>query len=320
MAILVGIDEAGYGPLLGPLVASSVAFSIPDEHLKADMWHLLQRAVGKQKRQLAGRLLITDSKKAYTKSSGVTHLRRSVLASLACAGSSANNTGKLLETLCPDCFSRTSQYPWYADLGDQMLGGDADDISLATSVLKNTMDAAGMKLLAINSSCLDVGHYNRLVSNVKNKANVLFTSICGLIQQALDRTPKGQMLQVIVDRQGGRIGYRKPLLKMFPEMKLKIIRQDEKMGSYELTGYGKVMRIHFAIKADDRFLPVALASMTSKYIRELMMDSINSHFGSQCDDLKPTAGYWQDGQRFVSDLAEKIPNVKYDEQMLIRCR
>ena len=320
MAILVGIDEAGYGPLLGPLVASSVVFSLPEDHLKADMWKILDRAVGKQKRQLSGRLLITDSKKAYTKSAGVSHLRRSVLSALSCVGKNADTAGKLLETLSPECFGRLGEYPWYTEINDQMLGGDADDIRLATSVLKSTMESAGMKLLDMSSRCLDVGYYNRMVANVKNKADVLFTSICGLIQNAFDRTAKGQTLQVIVDRQGGRIGYRRPLLKMFPEMDLKILRQDPKIGSYELCGDGKVMRIHFTTKADDRFLPVALASMTSKYVREIMMDSINDHFVSQCADLKPTAGYWQDGKRFIGDLAEKLPGVKYDEQMLVRSR
>ncbi len=80
MAVLVGIDEAGYGPILGPLVVSSVGYYVPDELLKADLWKVLERAVAKQKRHLAGRLLITDSKKAYSKSKGLGSLRRAVLA------------------------------------------------------------------------------------------------------------------------------------------------------------------------------------------------------------------------------------------------
>ncbi|MHC5117167.1 MAG: ribonuclease HII, partial [Planctomycetota bacterium] len=35
MALLVGIDEAGYGPLLGPLVVSAVALKVPEGLLRA---------------------------------------------------------------------------------------------------------------------------------------------------------------------------------------------------------------------------------------------------------------------------------------------
>jgi hypothetical protein len=67
-------------------------------------------------------------------------------------------------------------------------------------------------------------------------------------------------------------------------------------------------------------LPVSLASMVSKYLRELFMSSINRYFAGFCPDLKPTAGYWKDGLRFVNDLKKNLPDVQYDTGLLIRCR
>ena len=64
MAILVGIDEAGFGPILGPLVVSSSTFSLPRQLLASDLWQVLRRSVGNRRKRLAGRLLIADSKKA----------------------------------------------------------------------------------------------------------------------------------------------------------------------------------------------------------------------------------------------------------------
>lgn len=324
MAILVGIDEAGYGPLLGPLTVTAAAFSVPDENLRADFWSLLKKAIAKQKKGLKGRLLITDSKKAYNRKAGPVHLRRTVLASLRSLKtpypSVPENSQELLNILCPNCAPRLSSYPWYSSLDNQMLGADSSDISIAANVLSSVLAENQMQFNTISSRCLDVGYYNKMVSTVKNKSRVLFTAICGLIQDIFDSADAGENLQIIVDRQGGRVNYRDPLRQMFPDLELSVLRQDENDSSYELTGSGKTMRIHFVVKADLRFMPVSLASMASKYVRELLIESMNGYFLSHCDEIKPTAGYWQDGLRFVDDLEKHLPHLQYDKDKLIRSR
>ncbi len=326
MAILVGIDEAGYGPLLGPLMVSATAFSVPDDLLKADHWRLLSRAVARRKKNLAGRLLITDSKKAYSRSSGITHLRRTVLASLLTLDRCSRpprRADELLDALrCPSA-GRLAEYEWYNTLSDKGLGDDDGAVGIASAVLSNSLSANNMKLVNMTCRCLDVGYYNRMVSAVKNKATVLFTAVSDLINDAYEGTYDSQsdgMLQIIVDRQGGRIDYTRPLRRMFSELDLKVIRQDNSLCSYELTGKGRTMRLHFVVKADEKYLPVALASMTGKYVREILVDAINRYFISHCADLKPTAGYWQDGQRFIKDLQTHLPHIKYDPEKLIRQR
>jgi hypothetical protein len=63
-----------------------------------------------------------------------------------------------------------------------------------------------------------------------------------------------------------------------------------------------------------------LASMVSKYLRELLVDNINRYFIDFCPGIKPTAGYWKDGLRFIEDLQMKAPHVKFSRDQLIRCR
>ena len=319
MAVLVGIDEAGFGPILGPLVVSSTVFSIPRDYLESDLWHLLKRSVANSQKRLAGRLLVTDSKKAYSRKKGIKQLQRTVLSALSCLGEKPAALTDLVSVLCSECTNRLTNYPWYQTLEDYELSADKADIEIASQVFANDLNSNDIRLLKIESRCLDVAHYNQMVSVVKNKATVLFTAASSLIKSAWDNFGNDD-LQVIIDRQGGRVHYRKILQRSFEDMELKILKETPAASSYQLNAGGKQMRLHFVVGADSRFFPVSLASMVSKYLRELLVYNINRYFAAHCANLKPTAGYWKDGLRFIEDLKKNIPHVQYDSNQLIRSR
>ncbi len=319
MVVLVGIDEAGFGPILGPLVVSSSTFSIPHHLLTTDLWQILRKSVGNRRKRLAGRMLITDSKKAYSRAVGIKHIERTVLGALKCLGKEPTTLTKLIELLCPSCLERLSGYPWYQGVGGHCLSADAADREIVSAVLADDMASNGIELLELKSCCLDVGYYNKMVASVKNKANVLFTATSRLIKRAFDNFA-GDDLQIIVDRQGGRVHYRKHLQRMFSDMELKILRESPADSSYELRAGDKSMRLHFVVGADERFLPVSLASMVSKYLRELLIHNINLYFTGFHSELKPTAGYWKDGLRFIEDLKTNIPHLQVDMDRLVRSR
>jgi len=319
MVILVGIDEAGFGPLLGPLVVSSSTFSLPHNLLTSDLWQILRKSISYSRKGLAGRLLITDSKKAYSKSIGIKHLQRTVLTALKYLGKEPATLTELLDILSPSSLERLRVYPWYEDIEEHTVSIDAADKNIASAVLADDLGSNGIELLDLKSCCLDVAYYNKMVAAVKNKANVLFSATCRLIKSAYDNFA-GDDLQIVVDRQGGRVHYRKNLQRMFDGMELKILRESPASSSYELQAGNKAMRVHFVIGADRRFLPVSLASMVSKYLRELLISNLNRYFIGFSTDLKPTAGYWKDGLRFIEEIKTNLPDVRFDSDQLIRSR
>ncbi len=337
MAILAGIDEAGFGPLLGPLMVSCSAFSVRPELLEADLWQTFQRSVGKTRRHLAGRLLVADSKKALDRADGLGHLERTVLAVLRTMGAEPQDLASLLGVLCPECLPRLVQYPWYQDLQQWRLtedaGLDADpgrrdmreqrqdaaSMRIASKVFEDDLRTHGVRLVHMQSRCLDVAYYNGMVSQVKNKSQVLFIATTQLVQGLLDRFGADNV-RILVDRQGGRAHYREHLLRSFPGMDLRIVAEGSPSSIYELRAGARTVRLSFTVGADECYLPVSLASMVSKYVRELLMRCMNAYFVGMDAALKPTAGYWKDGLRFVQELRQRLPQVQIDRQRLVRCR
>jgi ribonuclease HII len=319
MAILAGIDEAGFGPLLGPLVVSSAAFSVEPGLLGADLWQVLVKSVGQCRKHLAGRLLIADSKKAFNRDEGLGHLERTSLVVLDCLGKRPAELTELLTLLCPDCLPRLAEYPWHQDLQECRLAAASSDHRIAAKVFSEDLLAHGAALAHLRTCCLDVAYFNRMVNRVRNKAQVLFIAVTQLIQGLLDAFPR-ETLHIQIDRQGGRSHYRENLLRSFPGMELAVLQEGDECSVYEMRNGARAVRLTFEVKADDRYLPVSLASMVSKYIRELLMDRMNLYFAKLDAGLKPTAGYWQDGQRFVQELRSRLPHLAIDNERLIRCR
>ena len=140
---MVGIDEAGFGPILGPLVVSSSTFSLPRQLLASDLWQVLRKSVGNRRKHLAGRLLIADSKKAYSKSVGIRGLERTVLAALRCLGAEPTTLTELLMVLCPTCIERLRGYPWHKGADEGCLSTDIADGRIASAVRPKCLYRSG---------------------------------------------------------------------------------------------------------------------------------------------------------------------------------
>jgi ribonuclease HII len=329
-SLVVGIDEAGYGPLLGPLVVSAVAFEVPVAALKSlpsaadgpDLWAILRRSVTDRASRRDSRLAVADSKKLFTRkgggAAGLNLLERAALSFLAQNGPMPATMRELLGRVCPGVIEQLWAYPWYAD-ADVNLPIDChpDALSIQRSALAGDMKDHGITFRGAWVEVLPEGHFNRLVGATRNKAVVLFGQTLRLVQRiAAEVGPRP--LRVWIDRQGGRVGYRRPIMTAFDDVQLDVIEESPERSSYRLNHRPAPWMVRFVKKGESHHLPIALASIFSKYVRELFMAGFNRYWAERVSGLPPTAGYYQDALRFLADIEPVIRRDRVDRAWLVR--
>ena len=321
MAILAGIDEAGYGPLLGPLVVSGVAFRVPEDQLGACLWDKLRATCSGEARGCGRRLLVADSKKLYHSGTGLAQLERAALVMLATGGHRPASLRAVLKLVAPGALEDMEHYAWYADADvDLPLSDGAGDIGTRANAVRRDCAAQDIKLVGVFSELLLAGHYNRLVKNTRNKAVVLLGMALRVMDWVLRGAGREERVRLCVDRLGGRTHYREPLSMALPGYDLRILEESDRRSAYRLVRRPRVCEIEFVTGGDARRFPTALASIYSKYLRELYMHVFNAFWSVKMEGLKPTAGYYTDAHRWLRDTSALLDELSVDRGRLIRER
>ncbi len=315
-----GIDEAGYGPLLGPLVVAGTCFkteTIPSEGM---LWDLLSDSLNNSTRNLDGRLVIADSKIVYSGKKGMKNLEEGVLSFNSCHRKTIEDVGSFFSTVCPHKAPEISS-PWFKGTEQIKLPTASNRAAIES---KSAMLGASLKgsNTVFEGACVCPvlpAEYNRLVGQTGNKSMLLWQK-CGTLLQQFWLRCRGLDGFVLVDRHGGRQHYRRLLTDAFPALRCDV-REENNAGSvYRISDGTRSMWVAFKREADSLALPVSLASMYAKYVRELYMKAFNSFWCGRIEELRPTAGYAADAKRFLRDIKPFIKKEALDTKGLVRHR
>jgi len=324
--ILIGTDEAGYGPNLGPLTIAATAWLLPDGVEPIDLWNELKAVLTCTPERGDQRLHVADSKKVFSPGQGLESLEVAVLAFSTLLKARTTSIDEFCRSVSMgsqrEAFSAAYQAePWNTSPGLSLPIDSSDDhISEWVITLNSELEERGIRLLGIRARFMFPEEFNELVAKADSKGVVLSNATMELVRDltddcSIDPATSDKATLIVCDKHGGRNRYDQLISQHFDDQFVFRLEESRERSRYRMGS----MDFCFRTKAEE-FLPVALASMVAKYTREVLMHQFNQFWANQVSGLKPTQGYPLDAKRFREDIASSVESLKIPTHQLWRSR
>jgi ribonuclease HII len=265
--LIVGIDENGLGPLLGPLVVTGASFLVPSYDREAFF-------------SLAGPDLPAADSKRIFKPGRAAAAEAAVLRWLDAFGCGAQDTAQLEEKIVAPspfeapCPAAVPEICTGAPLTlPRAAGRPAVGVLLGA---RARFDRAETKAGDLASNVLCPGAFNRaLEARDMNKLRLDFALMMSVARR-LCAGGDGDAL-VLCGKVGGTAAYGAWLEGEGLDV-AGVVREGRDESAYDVRGLGRVC---FVRDGDASHLPIAVASMVGKYLRELAMERLNRGLGRE---------------------------------------
>ncbi len=319
---LIGTDEAGYGPNLGPLVIGCSCWEVASERdANLDLYQRLAPLVtntGKPSTSTpstGNHIQIADSKQVY-RSGNLERLERNVLAIIGSMEGGIPNDGfELLRRLIPESdwkalINTFWLTPFLSIDRDELdpipfpIVAKRHEIGGLAAEFKKQCETAGVRLSKIQCRLILPTAFNQLMSGWGNKADLLSHCTIGLVQGVLENNP-ALAVDIQCDKHGGRNHYAGLIQHFFGDGLVVVESETREVSRYRFRMDESPATITFLARGES-FLPIALSSMVAKYLREFLMKLWNRYWQFHRSGIKPTQGYPVDARRFLSDIQEVL--------------
>ncbi len=321
MPFLLGTDEAGYGPNLGPLVISASVWEVPDGIRGDGLYERLQSVVAPAAARLkdSPRVAIADSKTLYQSGKGLRLLERGLWAAWRLIDRRPAVCGDVWKLLAgPETAPRCEALCGGCDTLPAPRDFDAAEIDRLGPGLCAALSRAGVRLVALQSVAIFPREFNDVVDHSDSKGAALSHWTLQLLARMIEPLGEGP-IAVLCDKHGGRDRYLPLLTNCFAGQFIEIVSEGRLQSVYRFGPARRRVEIAFQAKGESH-LPTALASMASKYLRELAMQAFNGFWRQHVADLAPTAGYPVDARRFKADIAAAQQSLGIPDRILWRTK
>lgn len=323
MGYLIGTDEAGYGPNLGPLVISASVWQVSEglrgEDLFDRLRHVIAGSIAEADGHVPPRVVMADSKILYHSGGDLRHLERGLWAAWALLGHQPRSWRDVWKILATEATDEFDASPWF-NAFDALLPGDCAALDWpdhAPRMLEGLW-GEGVRFIALRSRAVFPQEFNRLLDFYGSKGTLLSHLTLELIAQIMQPFDAGP-IAVVCDKHGGRNCYAPLLAEHFPDGMIEVHGESRHQSVYHFGPAGRRTEFCFRTNAES-CLPAALASMASKYLRELAMRAFNEFWLSRVPGLAPTAGYPQDARRFMTAITPVQRELGIDDNLIWRVK
>lgn len=220
MGILIGMDEAGYGPNYGPLVVAATAWEVPDEepaparaltlasgaspnslpttvaplpthsalrtpHSFPDLYRLLRTVVAKKSSDR--RIAIADSKTLYAPGLGLRQLERGLHAVFSTFNQPPSCWSAVVDHCGadPDGHHKTTCWPEGFDC-QLPIDAAADELPRLADRFARACETAGVRPIAIRARLVYAAQFNDLVDQHGTKGAALSHITVALLRDVID--------------------------------------------------------------------------------------------------------------------------------------
>ncbi len=325
---LIGIDEAGYGPKLGPLVIGASVWHVP-AHLDTDciLSRLAPEFQSRPWQPNESFLPLGDSKAIYQRKKHLDSLNIPIRFLLDLCGSSCHSTSDLIRNVARADAHRVEEKPWYEPCLEE---GCSEKLAVSETLLESArlkLQSLGIEFRGFMCRIIDEEEFNTVVPIAGNKATALgdwslklLRDCISLLCTSSDRHAPAQ-IEACCDRQGGRKHYLPLLNHAFQEWDpwFDVMEETSQCSFYRGRFEGANLDVRFRVHGDS-MLPTGAASMLAKFVREMLMLRLNRYWRDQVgDSLKPTAGYPLDADRFRNAIEKAADEMAHASQRWWRC-
>jgi hypothetical protein len=225
MGILIGMDEAGYGPNLGPLAVAATAWQVDEEgsgfrvqgsadgepasaggqsggilvakanpkskirspksESAPDLYRLLRNIVAKSPSER--RVPIADSKALYTPAAGLRHLERGLHAVLHAMEEQLDCWSAIVQYCGADPDGRHRQVCWPDNFDCPIpVHADTNELARLGPRFSRACETVSVRPLLIRARLVFPEQFNNLIAHFGNKATALSHVTIGLLREVID--------------------------------------------------------------------------------------------------------------------------------------